>query len=452
MITLTELTFYGGVGEVGGNKILLDHGENKIFLDFGKNFGKEKAYYDEPYLAAREEYHLLNLGLLPNIDGIYKGGEEPDIDGVLVTHPHLDHWGYTCFLDNDIPLYCGEGTKMIIVNYEHSSSAGPSKDYYLANLTKTIDEEYKDFRTFRTGDRFNIGDINVEPVHVDHSVPAAYGYIIQTSSETIVYTGDFRLHGPKADMSKEFIEKASQADPDLLITEGTNITGGHISSEAEVKEKMDSLIGKTPGLVVVSFSQRNIDRLKSVYRVARNNDRKLAISMKQAFLVKELRDDPHLEIFDIKQDGIMVFGGEKSSRYEWEKRVLDEVELWKGEDITPIQEEVVLTATYYDMNDLMDVDPVSGSVFISSQSEAFDEEGEIQHEKLLNWCEHYGLPQYQIHTSGHVLPHQLKDAIEKINPDEVMPVHTDRPKLFKRYMDDLEADIVLPKMNKSLEL
>ncbi|MFP4001912.1 MAG: MBL fold metallo-hydrolase [Thermoplasmata archaeon] len=449
---MSELTFYGGVGEIGGNKILLNTGEEKIFLDFGKNFGKEKAYYDDPYLSPREDSHLLNLGLLPRIENIYKGGKEPDIDGVLITHPHLDHWGYTCFLDDSIPLYCGEGTKRIIVNYEQSSSVGPNTDYYLAHLTKTIDEVYKDFRTFRTGDKFDIDDINIEPVHVDHSVPAAYGYIIRTDSETIAYTGDFRLHGPKSDMSEEFIEKASRADPDLLISEGTNITGGHISSEAEVEKKMDSLIGETQGLVVISFSQRNIDRLRSVYKVAKNNDRKLAISMKQAFLLKELRDDPHLDIFDITRDDVIVFGREKSSRSEWEKRVLDEVDFWKGEDIKPIQNEVVLVATYYDMNDLMDVEPVSGSVFISSQSEAFDEEGEIQHEKLLNWCEHYGLPHYQIHTSGHVLPHQLKDAIEKIDPDEVMPVHTDRPKLFKRYMEDLEADIVLPKMNESLKL
>jgi len=452
VITLTELTFYGGVGEIGGNKILLNYGENKVFLDFGKNFGKEKAYYDEPYLAAREESHLLNLGLLPQIEGIYKGEEEPDIDGVLVTHPHLDHWGYTCFLDDDIPLYCGEGTKRMIVNYEQSSSSGPSSDYYLAHLTKTIDEEYKDFRTFRTGDRLDIGDINIEPVHVDHSIPAAYGYIIRTSSSTIAYTGDFRLHGPMSEMSEEFIEGAANAEPDLLITEGTNITGGHISSEAEVENKMDKLIGETRGLAVVSFSPRNIDRLKSVYKVAKNNDRKLAISMKQAFLIQGLRDDPHMDIFDIKDEDIIVFGEEKSRMKKWKKRVLREVELWKGEDISPIQDEVVLTASYYDMNDLMDVDPVSGSVFISSQSESVDEEGEIQHQKLLNWCEHFGLPQYQIHTSGHVLPHQLKEAIEEINPDEVMPVHTDRPKLFKRYMSDLEADILLPEINNPKEI
>ena len=449
---MTELTFYGGVSEIGGNKILLSEDGNRIFLDFGKNFGKESAYYDDPYLTPRDESQLLNLGLLPDLDGIYKGEEEPSVDAVLLSHPHLDHWGHTCFLDNRIPLYCGEGTKKMIVNSEQCYSAGPSKEYYLAHLTKSIDEEYKDFKTFRTGEKKSIGSLEFEPVHVDHSVPGAYGFIIKTSGGTIAYTGDFRLHGPKAEMSDEFIERAREAEIDLLISEGTNMTGGEVSSEEEVKTKLNYLVSETLGLVVVSFSLRNIDRLRSVYEVAKKNGRKLAISIKQAFLLQALRKDPGLDIFDIKDEDVIVFGEESSRMQEWERRVIEEVEVWNGEDIGDIQDEVVLKASYYDMNDLMDVDPVPSSIFVLSQSEPFDEEGEIQHEKLLNWCEHYGLPLYQVHASGHVMPHQLKDAVEKIDPGKVIPIHTERPELFKRYMDDLDTEIVLPRLNESLEL
>ncbi|MFW6065145.1 MAG: MBL fold metallo-hydrolase, partial [Candidatus Natronoplasma sp.] len=363
---MTELTFYGGVNEIGGNKILLSEGENRVFLDFGKNFGRESAYYDDPYLTPREESQLLELGLLPDLKGIYKGEEDPSVDGVLLTHPHLDHWGYTCFLDNEIPLYCGEGTKRMIVNSEQSYSAGPSKDYYLAHLTKNIEEEYKDFRTFRTGDKKKMGDIEFEPVHVDHSVPGAYGYIIETSGGTIVYTGDLRLHGPKAEMSEEFIEKAMEAEPDLLLSEGTNMTGGEVSSEREVRSKLGSLVSETSGIVVVSFSLRNIDRLRSVYEVAKENGRKLAISMKQAFLLQALRDDPGLDIFDLRDDAVIVFGEESSKLKEWERRVSEEVKIWSGDELKEIQEQLVLKASYYNMNDLLKIDPVAGSIFVLS--------------------------------------------------------------------------------------
>ena len=55
---MTTITFYGGVGEIGGNKIFIED-EKKIFLDFGKNFSKEKLYFAEPFIKARDESHLL---------------------------------------------------------------------------------------------------------------------------------------------------------------------------------------------------------------------------------------------------------------------------------------------------------------------------------------------------------------------------------------------------------
>ena len=35
---MTSLTFYDGINEVGGNKILLQDKDTKIFLDFGKSY------------------------------------------------------------------------------------------------------------------------------------------------------------------------------------------------------------------------------------------------------------------------------------------------------------------------------------------------------------------------------------------------------------------------------
>jgi mRNA degradation ribonuclease J1/J2 len=40
----TTLIFYGGVSEIGGNKILLQDKDTKIFLDFGKGFSKREKF------------------------------------------------------------------------------------------------------------------------------------------------------------------------------------------------------------------------------------------------------------------------------------------------------------------------------------------------------------------------------------------------------------------------
>jgi glyoxylase-like metal-dependent hydrolase (beta-lactamase superfamily II) len=103
-----KLTFHGGVGEIGGNKILLEDGSNRIFLDFGKNYSKERNFFDFPLLQPRQEKHLLATGILPNLPGIYKQDPAtPDIAGILLSHPHGDHWDYIRFVKDTVPIGCG---------------------------------------------------------------------------------------------------------------------------------------------------------------------------------------------------------------------------------------------------------------------------------------------------------------------------------------------------------
>jgi hypothetical protein len=67
----TSLTFYGGVNEIGGNKILLQDNGTKIFLDFGMLFALKKQYYSLPFLSPRSEKSLQELGILPRLEGFY---------------------------------------------------------------------------------------------------------------------------------------------------------------------------------------------------------------------------------------------------------------------------------------------------------------------------------------------------------------------------------------------
>jgi ribonuclease J len=67
-----KITFYGGVNEVGGNKILLEDNDTRIFLDFGKGFARRAKYFEE-YLKPRPANGLLDfieMGLIPDIEGV----------------------------------------------------------------------------------------------------------------------------------------------------------------------------------------------------------------------------------------------------------------------------------------------------------------------------------------------------------------------------------------------
>jgi ribonuclease J len=98
------------------------------------------------------------------------------------------------------------------------------------------------------------------------------------------------------------------------------------------------------------------------------------------------------------------------------------------------------------MNEMEDISPLPGSVFILSQSEPFNEEMELDYKKLLNWLEFYGIPLYNIHASGHALPFELKRTIEEISPEVVFPIHTNAANLYKRFLSDLRLQVILPEV------
>jgi ribonuclease J len=71
---MTTITFYGGINEIGGNKILLEDGGRTLLLDFGFPYKRHKLFYEE-YLKPRSGAGLLDplvMGLVPPLKGLYR--------------------------------------------------------------------------------------------------------------------------------------------------------------------------------------------------------------------------------------------------------------------------------------------------------------------------------------------------------------------------------------------
>jgi ribonuclease J len=77
---------------------------------------------------------------------------------------------------------------------------------------------------------------------------------------------------------------------------------------------------------------------------------------------------------------------------------------------------------------------------------------ELDYEKLTNWLEHYGLPQYHVHVSGHIMPLQLKATLKEIGAKKVFPIHTEHAALFSRFMRDLPGEIVKTEKETSYKI
>ena len=70
---------------------------------------------------------------------------------------------------------------------------------------------------------------------------------------------------------------------------------------------------------------------------------------------------------------------------------------------------------FQEFEELVSLQPTGGSCRILSSSEPFNEDMEIDYERLTNWLSHYGVPQYHVHVSGPMMPLQLKAALKEIN-------------------------------------
>ncbi len=106
--------------------------------------------------------------------------------------------------------------------------------------------------------------------------------------------------------------------------------------------------------------------------------------------------------------------------------------------------EHILCLSYWDIGSLVDIDP-GGGTYIYSASEAYDEEQRIDHERLSNWLDRFGLAKVgglpgaekgPFHASGHIDGPGMEWLIETINPTKMIPVHTQKLGWFEKRWPD----------------
>lgn len=451
-----KITPYGGAGEIGGNKILLETGKTRIFLDFGVPFDRGKGIYSGfDFVDPRDKLGLkdyFEFGMVPQIEGIYSEKalkytklryRQPEFNAILISHIHCDHFGDVADIDPEISVYIGHGAKKL-------------NDAFNTIYPLFKSEDNGNIVEFRSGKAFSIMDIEVTPVHVDHSIPGAYGFIIKTPEGTVAYTGDYRLHGFKPEMTEEFINLAKKAGASTLITEGTRIRSAEDDvfkkkmTEQDVEDEFCKTIKKSKGITCAQFSFRNVDRVRSLYNAAKRAGKVLVCNPGFAYAVDNAKElvtklpetigNPNLKIFKNNAD---VPDDEKRKRVYQQKYLENTVDYhWVKKNLN----DVVMFMAASELSQLIDIQPGSGT-FIYSMSEHYieGEENEEYRCCLQNWLNHFGMDFEQIHCSGHADRDGVKRMIEGVEPKKVIPIHTQNPEEFKK----MHGDVVLIENGKT---
>jgi ribonuclease J len=537
-----RLTFYGGVEEIGGNKILLEDGERRLFLDFGFPYKRHKQFYEE-YLKPRGGAGLLDpltIGLLPPLEGIYRDDLEPPglwkqfrnvpfyrkldhVDGVLLSHGHLDHSGHIAFFKDSIPVYSTAVTAFIAKAVQDSGKAdfdqqvcyfdrkGPGKpagwkqealltsdkkqqrQFCLADAElKALSEEAIKFWLKSPGQKPLIScslnshsgcSFNLRCFPVDHSIPGACAWGIETGSGWIIYSGDLRLHGKREELTRKFIEEAGKLRPRALILEGTNVDRTTNVFERDVYDNGLKTIKGAAGLVIADFPPRDVGRLLTFLQIARDTGRKLAILPRDAYLLKTMRLlEPGIP--DIAQEGSIVIYQDtiaSKSPNMWVQNLCKEYgsKMILAEDVRSAEDRFILCFSFWDINELPSLRPKPGSLYVFSSSEPHDEEQEIDFRRLHRWLDHFkfkkfGLPvevktysedgKFQkseweipeaergLHASGHACGPDLLEVARGINPKVLIPVHSEHPDFYVDHLSGSGIDVTLPSAGGAIEV
>ncbi|MFX1427564.1 MAG: MBL fold metallo-hydrolase RNA specificity domain-containing protein, partial [Promethearchaeota archaeon] len=309
------------------------------------------------------------------------------------------------------------------------------------------------------------------PVHVDHSIPAAYGFIICTSSGIIVYSGDFRMHGPLQLMTADLIHKAKELSKDkgenikMLICEGTHVNKGAIESERTVKQQLGKLFSyKLFDYALVHYDRVDWDRFRTYVNIAKKYDWKYIITEKDAYFYNRLNKkavydtmkDPDIEI----SKNILILS-QDDTNLPWKRRLN---EFLRGEDMkerrltlanlrTLEGQFFVYFASNWDFNKIKSYLPSNlRGIFICSNVDPYSEDYRFYKNKISNELLERGIPSYRIHSSGHAKVHDLIRFINEIAPKILIPIHTNYPEVFEKIFRKEDIKIVLPIREVPVEL
>jgi len=381
---MVQIIIHRGGHEIGGSAVEIRTAGGRILLDLGLPLD-----FDLRGTADRER--LIKGGILPDIKGLYEG-EEPSFDAVLLSHGHLDHCGLAHFVHPGVPVYLSRGSKTLM------------------NLsTRFLGRKALQGQQvlFEMNSSFCIADIKITPYLMDHSAFDATAFEIFTNGRHIIYTGDFRSHGRKAAGFERFMKSITPV-PDILICEGTVLgrTDALSKRETDLEHEIVKYLKHTDEVALFQCASQNIDRIVTFCRAAQRSDRTMVIDRYTAATLAELYK---------LGNKLPTTGKHPNLSIHRPKNVQQTLML-----VRPSMKKALEAD-----------DTIKNGVFLYSLWSGYRKEHrQANFEEFLN---RRGFSIVEVHTSGHADTHTIRLLIERLNPKQIIPIHTLSPKRFEEF-------------------
>jgi len=247
-----KVTPLGGLGEIGGNMMVIETDNSAIIIDVGMSFPDDSM-------------HGVDI-LIP--DFTYIRQIRSKITAICITHSHEDHIGAMpyIFKELQVPVY---GTSLPL------ESIGSKFDEHKMKQHRSY------FRAVQKRKPIKIGDFEVEWMHMTHSIIDCSSLAITSEAGTIIHTGDFKIdHTPYDAYPADLHRLAHYGEKGVLalLSDSTNShSPGFTKSELTVGPTFDKIFAKAKGRILMSTFSSNLHRVAQAIERGIASGRKICV-------------------------------------------------------------------------------------------------------------------------------------------------------------------------------
>ncbi len=388
--------FLGGLNEIGKNFTVYECENDMVIVDCGL------AFPDEEMLGVDV--------VIPDFTFVEKNREK--IRGIVITHGHEDHIGAVPYLLKklNVPVYATALTIGLIESklQEHGLIG-------VARLQVTP-----------PGSHIKLGCMDIEFIHVNHSIADAVALAIHSPAGIVVHTGDFKIdctpaEGRMIDLAR-FAELGKEGVLALLADSTNAERPGYTQTEQTVNNSLDSLFMRAEGkrIIVATFAS-SISRVQMIINCAVKYGRKVALSGRSMVNVMGIASElGYLQV----PDGVLI-DLNLINRYEPGQLVL----ITTGSQGEPMS---ALTRMAFSDHRQVAINP-NDFIILSARPIPGNEKtvGVVVDELLKQGCTVIYESMYEVHVSGHACQEELKLMQGLVKPKYFIPVHGEQKHLQK---------------------
>lgn len=380
----------GGLCEVGKNTYCIESDDSLIIIDAGVMFP--------------DENHPGVSFVIPDYQKIRSARQK--LKALIITHGHEDHIGAIPFLVQNVHVPVIYAPKLAAALIKHKL-----QDHRIREEINIV--EYDENTVL------NIGDFKVSFFYVTHSIPDAYGVVVDTPHGRIVHTGDFKIDlspvGKQFELDK--LSRIGSEGVDLLLSDSTNAEiEGYTPSESNVLHSINEIFRVANGRVIVSTFSSNISRIQQICQVAVEHGRKILIlGRSMEFAVQVARDYGYIKV----KDSSFITPEQLSELKKSEICILCTGS--QGEDMAALSR--IANGTHKDVSLYPGDTVVFSSSAIPGNGVFIDSVVNMLVRKGANVLKNSVL--YAVHSSGHPSKQELRLMLRLTKPKYFMPIHGD---------------------------